>query len=67
MSRNHNMINDMIDDRVEDGALDRILTEASEGYGDLVAASVVHNVSVRALRSRLRHNQELEKPACSPN
>jgi hypothetical protein len=63
MSRNHNII----DDRIDDLDLDRILTEASEGYGDLVAASVVHNVSVRALRSRLRHNQELEKPACSPN
>lgn len=65
------MIDDVIDGRVEDGALDRILTEASEGYGDLVAASVVHNVSMKALRSRLRHNQELEneleKPACSPN
>jgi hypothetical protein len=58
MSRNHEMI--------DNSSLDRILTDASEGYGDLVAASVVHNVSVKALQSRLRRNQETEAP-CSQN
>jgi hypothetical protein len=40
--------------------LDSLLKEASEGYGDLVAASVVHKVSLAALRSRLKELQ-LEK------
>lgn len=40
--------------------LDSLLEEASEGYGDLVAASMVHKVSLVALRSRLRELQ-LEK------
>jgi hypothetical protein len=52
MSQNHDII--------DNNALDHILTDASEGYGDLVAASVVHNVSVKALQSRLRRNQETE-------
>lgn len=40
--------------------LDFLLKEASEGYGDLVATSMVHKVSLIALRSRLRELQ-LEK------
>ncbi|KQC16292.1 MAG: hypothetical protein WCY97_07110 [Methanothrix sp.] len=32
--------------------LDRTLREAAEGYGDLMAISVVHHVSMKALRSR---------------
>jgi len=40
--------------------LDSLLEEASEGYGDLVAASMVHKVSLSALRSRLKELQ-LEK------
>jgi len=34
--------------------LDRMLKEASEGYGDLMAISVVHKVSMEFLRSRLK-------------
>ncbi|HII07768.1 MAG TPA: hypothetical protein HA349_10785 [Methanotrichaceae archaeon] len=41
-------------------SLDSLLKEASEGYGDLVATSMVHKVSLIALRSRLRELQ-LEK------
>ncbi len=40
--------------------LDSLLKEASEGYGDLVATSMVNKVSLVALRSRLRELQ-LEK------
>ncbi|MGC9514728.1 hypothetical protein [Methanocrinis sp.] len=34
--------------------LDSTLKDAAEGYGDLMAISVVHNVSVKSLRSRLK-------------
>jgi polysaccharide deacetylase 2 family uncharacterized protein YibQ len=37
--------------------LDSTLKDAAEGYGDLVAISVVHKVSMRALRSRLKELQ----------
>jgi hypothetical protein len=37
--------------------LDSLLKEASEGYGDLVATSMVYKVSLRDLRSRLRELQ----------
>ncbi|HII07367.1 MAG TPA: hypothetical protein HA349_08680 [Methanotrichaceae archaeon] len=37
--------------------LDSTLKEASEGYGDLMALSVVHKVSMRTLRSRLKELQ----------
>jgi polysaccharide deacetylase 2 family uncharacterized protein YibQ len=37
--------------------LDRALKEAAEGYGDLVAISLVHKVSMNALRSRLKELQ----------
>jgi len=37
--------------------LDCALKEEAEGYGDLVAMSLVHNVSMRTLRSRLKELQ----------
>lgn len=37
--------------------LDEPLKDAAEGYGDLMAISVVHKVSMRALRSRLKELQ----------
>lgn len=37
--------------------LDRALKEEAEGYGDLVAISLVHKVSMKALRSRLKELQ----------
>jgi len=43
--------------------LDILLKEASEGYGDLVAASMVHKVSLNDLRSRLKELQLDKKRA----
>lgn len=37
--------------------LDSALKEEAEGYGDLVAISLVHKVSMKALRSRLKELQ----------
>ena len=37
--------------------LDHMLKEASEGYGDLMAISVVNKVSIEVLRSRLAELQ----------
>jgi hypothetical protein len=37
--------------------LDSILKEEAEGYGDLMAISVVHNLSMKNLRSRLKELQ----------
>lgn len=37
--------------------LDCALKEEAEGYGDLVAMSLVHKVSMRSLRSRLKELQ----------
>ncbi len=39
---------------LDEQAIDSILNDAAEGYGDLVAAALVHGVSVKALQSRLR-------------
>ena len=33
--------------------LDDVLKEAAEGYGDLVAAAMIHQVSLKALQNRL--------------
>lgn len=46
MLNNENMANDE--------ALDDILKESAEGYGDLVAAALVHGVSIGALQARVR-------------
>lgn len=48
----------LIDDRV----LDSILEEAAEGYGDLMAASLVHKVSLRVLQFRLSELQGTGSP-----
>lgn len=45
---------------LDDQSLDDILKEAAEGYGDLMAAALVHKVNVNALRSRLRELQGRE-------
>jgi adenylate kinase len=37
--------------------LDEPLKDAAEGYGDLMAISVVHKVSMSSLRSRLKELQ----------
>ncbi|GEM_PF-1302175 len=49
----------ILEDRsISEENLERTLKEAAEGYGDLVAISVVHNISMRTLRSRLKKIQE---------
>jgi hypothetical protein len=47
---------------IDDGVLDSILEEAAEGYGDLMAASLVHRVSLKALQSRLSELQGTGSP-----
>jgi len=39
--------------QIEKG-LDDILKEAAEGYGDLMAAAIIHRVSLKSLQSRLK-------------
>lgn len=54
MQLEQNLPNDLSDDQLpEDQALDSILKEAAEGYGDLMAAALIHKVSMKALQSRL--------------
>ena len=43
--------------------LDDILKEATEGYGDLMAASIVHQVSLKSLQSRLKELSWAEEAA----
>jgi hypothetical protein len=38
---------------IDDSTMDCILKEAAGGYGDLIAAALVHNVSVKSLRTRV--------------
>jgi hypothetical protein len=40
--------------------IDGILKEAAEGYGDLVAAALIHRVSVRSLQSRAVELRDLK-------
>jgi hypothetical protein len=42
-----------IDDKIIDDIMDDILKEAADGYGDLIAAALVHKVSVRSLQTRV--------------
>ncbi len=39
--------------------LDEIIRESAEGYGDLMAAALIHNVNVKVLQSRVREIQSL--------
>ena len=39
--------------------IDDILKEAIEGYGDLVAASKIHRVSVKSLQARVTQLRDL--------
>jgi len=41
---------DMIDDEMMDG----ILKEAADGYGDLIAEALVHNVTLKSLEMRVK-------------
>ena len=45
---------------IDDDFVDEILKEASDGYGDLIAAALVHNISLNSLQNRvmeLRHKR----------
>jgi len=45
---------------IGDDFVDEILKEASDGYGDLIAAALVHNISLNSLQNRvmeLRHKR----------
>jgi len=45
---------------IDDDFVDEILMEASDGYGDLIAAALVHNISLNSLQNRvmeLRHKR----------
>ncbi len=41
-------------DMINDEQMDGILKEAADGYGDLIAAALIHNVNVRTLQTRVR-------------
>jgi hypothetical protein len=43
----------LIEEIYNESALDDILRDAAEGYGDLIAASLSHNVSLLSLQRRL--------------
>lgn len=38
---------------IDDDFVDEILKEASDGYGDLIAAALVHNISLNSLQNRV--------------
>ena len=42
--------NNMINDELMDG----ILKEAADGYGDLIAEALVHNVTLKSLEMRVK-------------
>jgi len=39
--------------------MDDILKEAADGYGDLIAAALVHDVSVKSLQTRVVELRDL--------
>ncbi|MFZ2472287.1 MAG: hypothetical protein WAW52_10150 [Methanothrix sp.] len=43
----------LIEKFIDDEIMDDILKEVAEGYGDLIAAALVHNVSVSSLQTRV--------------
>jgi len=44
---------------IDDEIIDDILKEAADGYGDLIAAALVHEVSVRSLQTRVVQLRDL--------
>ena len=44
---------------VDDEIMDDILKEVADGYGDLIAAALVHNVSVKSLQTRVVELRDL--------
>jgi len=49
----------LVEKFVYDKIVDDILKEAAEGYGDLIAAALVHNVSVKSLQTRVVELRDL--------
>ena len=45
---------------LSDEAIDAILREAADGYGDLMAASLVHNLSIESLQTRAGQLSDLK-------
>jgi hypothetical protein len=43
----------LIEKLVDHEIMDDILREEADGYGDLIAAALVHNVSVKSLQTRI--------------
>ena len=41
-------------DMVNEELMDGILKEAADGYGDLIAEALVHNVTLKSLETRVR-------------
>jgi hypothetical protein len=41
-------------DMVNDELMDGILKEAADGYGDLIAEALIHNVTLKSLETRVR-------------
>lgn len=39
--------------------IDSILKEAAEGYGDLIAAALIHKVSLKSLQARVSELRDL--------
>jgi hypothetical protein len=52
----------LIKKSLDEEILDDILKEAADGYGDLIAAALVHNVSVLSLRTRVAQLHNLRAP-----
>lgn len=44
---------------IDDESMDDILKEAADGYGDLISAALVHNVSVKSLQTRVGQLRDL--------
>lgn len=44
---------------VDDEIMDDIFKEVADGYGDLIAAALVHNVSVKSLQTRVVELRDL--------
>ncbi|MDD4162169.1 MAG: hypothetical protein PHW87_06780 [Methanothrix sp.] len=44
---------------IDDEIIDDILKEAADGYGDLIATALVHEVSVRSLQTRVVQLRDL--------
>ena len=43
----------LIEKFIDVDIMDDILKEAADGYGDLIAAALVHDVSVKSLQTRV--------------